>query len=169
MDTEHEMPPPSHWVPLSDPRKQAAIGKLMEEAGELVSILSRISIQGLDGVDPDTGIHNITALIDELGDVRGLSNLVIDELMLDRHAVERRAERKRQHKEQWLAMLGPPTAIAESFELARLRAGLTGMVRAWEQATCGNPPADYSGSPSFLAQRAKQLLEGKDPVPGESV
>ena len=94
---------------MTDARKLAAIGKLLEELGEAVAIASRTVIQGLDGVDPDDGTPNLQRLSEEVADVRGLSDLVIDELHLDYSFIGERAARKRKHKKQWLDMLGPRT------------------------------------------------------------
>lgn len=98
---------PSKWVPLSAPGDLAALGKLLEEANELGAIIARIVIQGLHGVNPDTGERNIDALAEEIADVRGLSRLVIDRYRLDESAIAERAERKRLMKLKWIRMLEP--------------------------------------------------------------
>lgn len=106
MTKTHDIGEPSKWVPMTDARKLAAIGKLCEEANELGCIIARCIIQGLDGCDPDTGQPNLDALRDEIADVRGLSRLVIDELGLDESMIGDRGERKRQMKLKWLKLLG---------------------------------------------------------------
>ena len=90
---------------MKNERKLAAIGKLLEELGECVAACSRTVIQGLDGVDPDDGTPNLIAVSEEIADVRGLSQLVIDELNLDHSAIAERGERKRKMKLAWLEML----------------------------------------------------------------
>jgi hypothetical protein len=92
----------SDWVPISSPRTLAALGKLGEEAGELSAIISRCIIQGLAGVNPETGEVNLVALEKEIADVRGLSKLVIQQLGLDETAIEYRAGMKRNMKANWI-------------------------------------------------------------------
>lgn len=96
---------PSKWVPCTDLRTLAALGKLAEECGELSSIIARCVIQGVDGMDPETGMSNLTSLEHELADVRGLSRLVIEHLHLMKNQIEERAEKKLQMKRDWLEML----------------------------------------------------------------
>lgn len=96
---------PSKWVPMTDLQMLAALGKLAEEAGELVSIISRCIIQGIDGKDPETGKANIKALAEEIADVGGLSKLVVLHLNLDPSDLSERAEKKYRMKRDWLEML----------------------------------------------------------------
>lgn len=96
----------STWIPTNDPILLSALGKLCEEAGELVSIISRIIIQGgLDECDPETGKSNREALQEELADVQGLSNLVANVLFLDHQGIDLRANKKYNMKAEWLEML----------------------------------------------------------------
>lgn len=100
---------PSKWVPLTDLKKLVVLGKLLEELGELTSIVSRTIIQGgLDKLDPETGEPNYSALQNELADVKGLSNLTIDYLALDCPKIEERATKKYNMKVAWLEMLDEP-------------------------------------------------------------
>ena len=46
------------WIPESDPMVLRRVGKTGEECAELSKVCSRITIQGLDGVDPATGESN---------------------------------------------------------------------------------------------------------------
>lgn len=96
---------PSKWVPIDDKVHLAALGKLSEEAGELVSIISRCIIQGIDECDPETGKLNRVALGEEIADVRALTGLVINELALPGHAIVVRSDRKYKMKLDWLEML----------------------------------------------------------------
>jgi hypothetical protein len=43
------------WKPDDNPRQARRIGKTLEELGELTAVLARISIQGMDAVDPASG------------------------------------------------------------------------------------------------------------------
>jgi hypothetical protein len=96
---------PSAWIPVSEPRVLAALGKLAEEVNELGAIIARSIIQGTRGTNPETGELNIEALEKEIADVRGLSALVIRQFGLDESAIAERAEKKRQMKYDWIQML----------------------------------------------------------------
>jgi hypothetical protein len=96
---------PSKWLPITDQRTLAALGKLAEECNELGAIVARCIIQGLDGVNPDTGEINRDDLQKEIADVRGLSNLVVHQFKLDDVAIHERAKKKRQMKHDWIEML----------------------------------------------------------------
>jgi hypothetical protein len=96
---------PSKWLPITDQRALAALGKLAEECNELGAIIARCIIQGLDGVNPDTGKININDLQKEIADVRGLSTLVIQHFELDESNIAERAEKKRRMKVEWIRML----------------------------------------------------------------
>lgn len=96
---------PSKWIPITDLKTLALLGKLAEEANELGAIIARSIIQGLDGANPETGEVNIAALAKEIADVRGLSQLTIRRLALDESAIAERAARKRNMKQEWIEML----------------------------------------------------------------
>lgn len=96
---------PSLWIPERNLRLLAAIGKLGEESAELNRIISRITIQGINGQDPETGKPNRSALAEEIADVHGLSRLVVDELGLDFASIKERATAKLEHKRLWLDMI----------------------------------------------------------------
>lgn len=53
---------PSKWIPITDFVALAHLGKAGEESAELSGILFRTIIQGIDGVDPDTGKSNLLAI-----------------------------------------------------------------------------------------------------------
>jgi hypothetical protein len=52
----------SKWVPESNQTILRRVGKTGEECAELSKVCSRITIQGIDGVDPVTGESNRDAL-----------------------------------------------------------------------------------------------------------
>jgi hypothetical protein len=93
---------PSLWIPERDPATLAAIGKLGEEACELGAALFRAAIQGIDGLDPETGRPNREKIADEIADVRALSRIGVARLGLDDAEIEERAARKVAFKEPWL-------------------------------------------------------------------
>lgn len=96
---------PSKWIPITDLQTLAALGKLAEECGELSAIIARCVIQGLNGVNPETGEINDDDLQKEIADVRGLSQLVIRQFGFDDAFIAERAEKKYQMKREWLEML----------------------------------------------------------------
>jgi NTP pyrophosphatase (non-canonical NTP hydrolase) len=96
---------PSKWIPVTDLKMLAALGKLNEECGELTSIISRCIIQGIDEKDPDTGEVNRAALEKEIADVTGLCRLVVQHFDLDTRGIVDRAEKKYWMKKEWLGML----------------------------------------------------------------
>lgn len=57
------------WQPDDNPHQARRIGKTLEELGELTGVLARISIQGLDAIDPASGKTNRQRMIEETADV----------------------------------------------------------------------------------------------------
>lgn len=98
---EDDATPVSTWMPLTDPVDLAHIGKLAEECAELSKICARIIIQGLDGVDPETGVPNMEALGKEIADVTAMQGLCIERYQFDIGLITSRALRKQQHKRAW--------------------------------------------------------------------
>jgi hypothetical protein len=66
----------SPWYPEADPHIRAAVGKLAEELNETAKVCARIAIQGLDGIDPDSGRTNREELYRELSHVMGATDIV---------------------------------------------------------------------------------------------
>ncbi len=77
------------------------VGKTGEEAAELIKILFRIVIQGLEGVDPATGKTNVDAMEEELADAYLQIDLCIEQFGLDPKRVVDRMERKRAQMKEW--------------------------------------------------------------------
>lgn len=98
---EDDTTPVSTWMPLTDPVDLAHIGKLAEECAELSKICARIIIQGLDGVDPETGVPNMEALWKEIADVSAMSQFCVNRYQFDMELIIERALRKQQHKRAW--------------------------------------------------------------------
>lgn len=57
------------WKPDHNPQQARRIGKTAEEVNELGAVLARISIQGIDEIDPSSGKTNRQRLIEETADV----------------------------------------------------------------------------------------------------
>lgn len=57
------------WTPDTNPQQGRRIGKTNEEVNELGSVLARISIQGIDEIDPSSGKTNRQRMWEESADV----------------------------------------------------------------------------------------------------
>jgi NTP pyrophosphatase (non-canonical NTP hydrolase) len=93
----------SDWIPETDPVRLAIISKLQEECAELQKVLARCVAQGIDEVDPSTGLTNRQELEKELADVRAITNLLMNEEKLDIDL--KRVDEKYRHKLQWIRNL----------------------------------------------------------------
>lgn len=95
------------WTPESDPMVLRRVGKTGEECAELSKVCSRITIQGLDGVDPATGETNRQALQKEIADVIAQCFVTIKSLGLDNEKIRTRAHDKQRQMAEWEAMFAP--------------------------------------------------------------
>ena len=100
----------SKWIPESNPMVLRRVGKTGEECAELAKVCSRITIQGLDGVDPATGDSNRRALAKEVADVLAQCEVTIQALGLPREFIEARVDIKVQQMAEWEAMFAPSAA-----------------------------------------------------------
>lgn len=98
------------WVPESNPMILRRVGKTGEECAELSKVCSRITIQGLDGIDPETGKTNRQALANEVADVMAQCEVTIRKLGLNRRAINLRAYEKEQQMIEWEALFSAPAA-----------------------------------------------------------
>ena len=57
------------WVSTLTPHQARRVGKTIEELGELLGVLGRLSIQNIDDIDPGTGKTNRQRLHEETADV----------------------------------------------------------------------------------------------------
>lgn len=89
------------WHPMSDPVDLKHMGKLLEEAGELVAASSRCVVQGIDEVEPDTGKPNREWLEDEIADVLAGCELATAHFGLDAKRIFDRAEKKKAQLRAW--------------------------------------------------------------------
>lgn len=96
---------PSDWQTERDPVKVAVLGKLGEESAELSNIIFRSIIQGTDGIMPKTGQPNLEILLEEMADVRALSDLVEHHFNIKIDPV--RVKEKYNHKSEWLKLIHP--------------------------------------------------------------
>lgn len=91
------------WKPDDDPRQARRIGKTTEEVNELGAVLARISIQGLDAIDPGSGKTNRVRLEEELADCFAQFDQTIDYLKLNRDLIAKRATVKSLQMDEWEA------------------------------------------------------------------
>lgn len=95
------------WVPETDPAILRRVGKTGEECAELSKVCSRITIQGLDGVDPATGESNRDALAKEIADVLAQCRVTVRALKLDADSINLRDIAKQDQMAEWEAMFEP--------------------------------------------------------------
>lgn len=98
------------WIPESDPMVLRRVGKTGEECAELAKVCSRITIQGLDGVDPATGVSNREALAKEVADVMAQCETTIQALGLPREFINERMAIKCEQMAEWEAMFATSAA-----------------------------------------------------------
>lgn len=94
------------WKPDTSPRQARRIGKTSEEVNELGAVLARISIQGVDEVDPASGKTNRQRMVEEMADVMAQIELNLDffEINDAAHiAFERRVIEKKRQMREWEA------------------------------------------------------------------
>lgn len=97
-----KMGEPSPWRPEKNQTLLALLGKASEEAAELINILCRAIIQGIEEKDPKTDVPNIIAIQDEVADMEAQLMLLKEYLDLNRKYIAERANAKFQHKDKWL-------------------------------------------------------------------
>jgi hypothetical protein len=104
VDNTPSLRDPSPWVPMDDPTDLKHLGKFGEELGECVASVCRSIIQGIDGEEPTTRKSNHEWLEDEVADVIGNAELVMEHFGLDNRRIRQRAEMKKIQLRKWHAM-----------------------------------------------------------------
>lgn len=92
------------WIPTTDLMMLRRMGKTSEECSELIAVLARVIIQGIDETDPASGKTNRARLSEEIADVYAQLKCTIDWLGLDYSAINERAKTKVGYMEQWEGM-----------------------------------------------------------------
>lgn len=89
------------WLGEPNPVARRALGKLLEELGELTAIAARSHIQGVDQVDPDRHTLNRDILEDEAADVIAGINRITEVLCLNKDAMALRIIKKAKRFQSW--------------------------------------------------------------------
>lgn len=108
------------WTPETNPMILRRVGKTGEECAELSKVCSRITIQGLRGVDTETGLMNVEALAKEVADVIAQCETTIEMLGLPRKFIDGRVATKRAQMAEWEVLFAEqPNARANLTDTAR--------------------------------------------------
>lgn len=104
------MIPMSKWIGEQNPIIRRRIGKLGEECAELMKVLHRVDLQGIDGIDPATGKANRRCLAEEIADVLAQLDCCIAEngLSLDSEFILHRRLDKRAQMRRWESLYTSP-------------------------------------------------------------
>lgn len=89
------------WAPDACPKQARRIGKTMEELAELMSVIARINIQGIDAIDPASGKPNRQRLEEESADVMAQLQCNADAFHLRDMLIFERMCRKITEMHQW--------------------------------------------------------------------
>ncbi len=86
----------------ANPNKfEEALGILQEECAEAIVEVSKIRRFGLDSIHYKTGLKHSVMLEIELGDVVAMIDILIEQGIVDRTALELAAEEKKHKLEKW--------------------------------------------------------------------
>ena len=94
----------SKWIPITDQLMLRRMGKTGEECAELTAVTTRITIQGIDEVDPGTQKTNRQRLIEEIADVYAQLDANVEMLGLDADFIAQRRARKLGYMREWEAL-----------------------------------------------------------------
>lgn len=91
------------WVSTLTQHQARRVGKTIEELGELLAVLGRLTIQNLDDIDPGTGKTNRQRFHEETADV--LAQLFCNDgaFKMDQFMMERRIDEKITLMGEWEA------------------------------------------------------------------
>lgn len=104
------------WVATLTPHQARRVGKSIEELGELMGVLGRIQIQGLDEIDPSSGKTNRQRLHEETADVIAQINCNLGAFGMPTEYINERAEIKEAQMDEWEAHYSDRPADAQEGE-----------------------------------------------------
>jgi len=80
------------------------MGKTGEELAELSKVTNRVLLQGIYGIDPETGESNRDQLIKEIADVYAQLDKNVEALCLPVEPITERREHKKSLMDEWEAL-----------------------------------------------------------------
>lgn len=89
------------WHPITNLVDLKTLGKAVEELGEAQSVIARCIIQGIDERNPGTGKPNREWLEEEIADVLGNLDLIMERFNLREDFIRSRAWAKAERLRQW--------------------------------------------------------------------
>lgn len=89
------------WELEADTMTRRRVGKTAEECAELLAVLARISIQGIDAVDPASGKTNRQRMQEEIADVYAQLDECVSKISVDNIAISNRRTEKRRQMLEW--------------------------------------------------------------------
>lgn len=93
------------WRPIADPMMQRRLGKTAEELAELLCVIARIGIQGIDEIDPASGKTNRQRLHEETADVLAQINCNCRAFDMPRDVIGARVRLKEAMMAEWEGIL----------------------------------------------------------------
>lgn len=93
------------WHVETDAYRIRRLGKSLEELGELVSVLARCLIQGVDEVDPSSGEVNRMRMQKETADVLTQVGGLTETFNLDVKEIMERVQDKKASMDKWEELL----------------------------------------------------------------
>jgi NTP pyrophosphatase (non-canonical NTP hydrolase) len=92
------------WYPERDVNSLRALGKTLEELGELTSAVARCLIQGVNEVEPISRKPNRLWLEQEIADVQTQLAILVEHFHLDTQAIATRTRKKYDQMQEWRSM-----------------------------------------------------------------
>jgi NTP pyrophosphatase (non-canonical NTP hydrolase) len=92
------------WYPERDVNSLRALGKTLEELGELTSAVARCLIQGVNEVEPISKKPNRLWLEQEIADVHTQLMILVEHFHLDAKAISVRTQKKYHQMQEWRSM-----------------------------------------------------------------
>ncbi len=89
------------WHVTTNKIEQRRLGKTTEELAELLAVVGRIGIQGIDEIDPSSGHTNRQRLTEEMADVWAQLELLKEHYHLDVYQLSVRKAKKIARMHEW--------------------------------------------------------------------
>lgn len=89
------------WHVTTNKMEQRRLGKTTEELAELLAVVGRVGIQGINEIDPSSGQINRERLHDEVADVHAQLHLLSEFYSLNQTTIRDRMLRKISSMHEW--------------------------------------------------------------------